>query len=315
LGRYIVEALLARGDTVVTISRSTYAELQRPGVTQVVCDLRHRASVEEAFRGADQVFHVGARVGVWGPWREYFEVNVLGTENVLRACRIHGVRRLIYTSTPSVVFDGSDHRGVDESTPYSRRWLSPYPHSKMLAEEKVLAANGKDGLLTVALRPHLIWGKGDRYLIPRVISQARGGKLLRVGDGKNQVDIVHVRNAAEAHLRAADSLASDRRSAGKAYFLSQGRPVVLWDFIDEILRREGLPALTKSISFATAYRLGASLEWGYRFLAPHREPRMTRFLAHTLAKDHYYDIRAAERDFGYQPLVSTAAGLDELFPT
>lgn len=150
LGGYIVEALRARGDEVVVLSR-------RNG-----CDLRDRAACTRALAGADRVFHVAAQVGVWGPWRDFYETNVVGTENVLEACRANRIPRLIFTSTPSVVFDGLDHRGVDESYPYAEKWLSPYPHSKKLAEERVLAANGRDGLLTVALRPHLIWGKGDR---------------------------------------------------------------------------------------------------------------------------------------------------------
>ncbi len=310
LGRYIVDELLAAGDEVVSLARGHYAELNRAGVTSVRCDLRDGAEVARALKGADRVFHVAARVGVWGPWREYYDVNVTGTENVIEACRANGVGKLVYTSSPSVVFDGRDHCGVDESYPYPETWLSPYPRSKKLAEEKVLAANG-GGLMTVSLRPHLIWGKGDTSLIPRVMDRARRGKLVRVGTGRNKVDIIHVRNAARAHVLAAESAAC----AGKAYFLSQGKPVVLWEFIGEILDRAGIRPVRKAIPFEVAYRLGAALEAGHRLFAPGREPRMTRFLAHQLAKDHYYDIGAARRDFGYKAWVSVREGLDEMFPS
>ncbi len=311
LGSHVVKELLGRGYEVTTLSRAEYPSLP-PSVHQVRCDLKDEAGLRSALRGAGAVFHTAARVGTWGPWREFYEANVVGTENVLAACRSNGVARFIYTSSPSVVFDGHDHRGVDESTPYPTQSLSPYSQSKRLAEELVLAAN-RDGLFTVSLRPHLVWGKGDRYLVPRVLEQARAGKLFRVGTGKNRVDIIHVTNAAKAHVDAALRLGPGSVVNGKAYFLSQGEPVVLWDFIDEVIRRAQLPRLKKRMSYKTAYRLGALLEWGHRLLAPTKEPRMTRFLAQTLACDHYYDIGAAKRELGYLPAISIEQGLDELF--
>lgn len=312
LGRYVVDELLARGDDVVALGRGYYPHLPT-AARQIQADVRDLAALRRAFQGADAVFHIAARVGVWGPWREFYETNVVGTRNVIAACRARGVRRLVYTSSPSVIFDGSDQRNVDESHPYPDEWLSPYPHSKKLAEEEILAAHGPV-LGVVSLRPHLVWGRGDTSLIPRLIERARAGKLVQVGDGKNLVDVIHVRNAARAHVLAADALGEPRAACGgRAYFLSQGEPVELWRFIAEILERAKLPPVRKRISFATAYNLGRVLEKTHRLLAPNREPRMTRFLAHQLAKDHYYDIGAARRDLGYEPRVGTQAGLDELF--
>ncbi len=107
----------------------------------------------------DAVFHVGGMTGIGGRWKDYYQINVLGARHVVEGCLKHGVPRLIYTSSPSVTFDGCSQEGVDESAPYARRWLSHYPHSKALAEQKVLAANGRRGLLCCALRPHLVWGR------------------------------------------------------------------------------------------------------------------------------------------------------------
>src|SRR6185437_8430538 len=112
----------------------------------------------------------------------------------------------VYTSSPSVTFDGSDQSGIDESAPYPQRWLCHYSHTKALAEQEVLAANGREQLRTCALRPHLIWGPRDRHLIPRLIERARAGQLRRVGAGHNKIDMVYVENAARAHLQAADAL-------------------------------------------------------------------------------------------------------------
>ena len=111
LGGAIVRRLRERGDTVRSLSRNTYPELGARGVEQVRGDLGDPGAVSAAVAGCDVVFHVAARAGVWGPWAEYHQANVLGTENVLAACRAHGVRRLVFTSSPSVAFAGVDQNG------------------------------------------------------------------------------------------------------------------------------------------------------------------------------------------------------------
>jgi nucleoside-diphosphate-sugar epimerase len=175
----------------------------------------------------------------------------------------------------------------------------------------VLAANGPE-LATVALRPHLIWGPGDPHLIPRVISRARQGRLVQVGNGDNLVDITYVDNAAEAHVLAADALHPQAGCAGRAYFISQGEPVKLWPWLNEILIATGVPKVTRSISYKTARRMGVLLEATHRLLRINSEPRMTRFLAAQLAQSHYFDISAAIEDLGYGAQVSTSEGLDRL---
>ena len=166
---------------------------------------------------------------------------------------------------------------------------------------------------TCALRPHLIWGPRDNHLIPRLIARARNGRLRRVGDGKNLVDTTYVENAAAAHLQAADALASPSSAvAGKAYFISQGEPVNCWGWIDQVLALADLPPVKKSMSYATARRLGAVCEAVYRLFRRNGEPPMTRFLAAQLAKSHWFDISAAQRDFDYEPKISTAEGMSRL---
>ncbi len=312
LGRYIAEQLRARGDRVRVFSRKRYEELERLGVETVVGDLRDRGAVVRACDGIDTVFHVAAVTGLGGPWRHYFETNTLGTRNVLRGCVEAGVPRLVYTSSPSVTFDGGDQCGVDESAPYPARWLAHYPHSKALAEQAVLEANGRDGLLTCSLRPHLIWGPRDRHLVPRLIDRARRGRLRRVGDGTNLIDMVYVENAASAHLLAADALKPGAPPAGRAYFISQGEPVGCWQWIDELLALAGLPPVTKAVSLNAAWRIGWLLEHLWAALRLRRDPPMTRFLAAQLATSHYFDISAARDDFGYAPHVATEEGMRRL---
>jgi nucleoside-diphosphate-sugar epimerase len=312
LGEYIVEQLVARGDEVRGFGRGIYPRLQGLNIECLRGDIRDSAAVSRACQGVDVVFHVAAVAGIWGPWDYYHSINTRGTANVLAGCRQQNVRRLVYTSSPSVTFDAVDQPGIDESAPYARRWLCHYPHTKALAEQQVLAAHGRDGLLTCALRPHLIWGPRDQHLIPRLIHRARNGQLRRVGAGTNFIDAVYVENAATAHLRAADRLVENSPVGGRAYFITNGEPVNLWNWINEILQRVGLPPVTRSISSKTAWRIGAALELLWRTFRLPGEPRMTRFLAAQLATSHYFNINRARTDLGYQPTISMADGLQRL---
>lgn len=316
LGRYICEQLVARGDRVRSFGRGDYPELEKLGVEVVRGDITDASAVSAACQGVEAVFHVAARPGTYVQPAPYYAANTHGTQNILDACRQQGVSRLVYTSSPSVVFAGVDQKNIDETVPLALDWLakhrSYYSHSKALGEQKVLVASDEQ-LRTCALRPHLIWGPRDGHLIPRLISRAKSGRLRVVGDGENLVDMIYVENAAEAHLQAADALADENSLvAGKAYFLSQGEPVNCWVWIDEILALAELPPVRKSISLNAAWRVGAALEMAYRVLRLSGEPPMTRFVAAQLATSHWFDISAARRDFGYEPRVSTAEGMRRL---
>ncbi|MEY4938589.1 MAG: hypothetical protein RIQ93_324 [Verrucomicrobiota bacterium] len=320
LGRRVVEQLLARGRAVKVLGRTAAPDLEALGARFIRASLDDAAAVRAACAGVETVFHIGAKVGVWGNHDDFFRVNVLGTRAVLDGCREHGVRRLVFTSTPSVVYNGGDLSGADESLPLTTSCPSPYPLTKAVAEREVLAANGP-ALRTVALRPHLIWGVGDPHLVPRILQRARTGRLRIVGTGENRVDLVHIANAVEAHLLAEAALAetppalsgSARRAVGgRAFFITNGEPVVLWSWINELLQALGKPAVTGRISLRAAAAVGAACELAWRTLPLQGEPPMTRFIAAELAKDHWFNLSAARRDLGYVPRVKMAEGMAAL---
>lgn len=311
LGKAIVTQLLERGDDVRSMARSAYPDLEAMGAETVQGDLSNAKAVKEAAAGCDAVIHIAARIGMWGPYEEFHRTNVIGTSNVLHACFENGIRRMVYTSSPSVIFDKGDLEGADESVPYPREYLAHYPKTKAEAEQMVLAADGPK-LATTSLRPHLIWGPGDNHLVPRIITRARAGKLKFVGHGRYLVDTTYIDDGARAHILALDALAPGSKNAGKPYFISQGEPVELKDLINRILKKAGLPPCNKHVPAKIAYAVGWAMEKTYTALGKTDEPLMTRFLAKELSTSHYFDISAAERDFGYTPTVTIDAGLEHL---
>ncbi|MCK5825468.1 MAG: NAD-dependent epimerase/dehydratase family protein [Desulfuromusa sp.] len=311
LGKAIVKLLLERGYKVASFARNNYPELTRLEVEQTTGDLADLSALLRAADGCDLIFHVAAKAGIWGTYREFYQPNVIGSKNIIRACRKLDIGRLIYTSSPSVIFNGSDMDGIDESVPYPDHFLSWYPQTKAEAEQLVLAANDSS-LATVALRPHLIWGPEDNHLVPRILQQGRGGALRRIGGKPCLVDTVYIDNAAEAHVLAAEKLSVDSVVAGKSYFISNDEPLPLWDMVNRILAADDIPAVEKSISPRLAYLAGGLLETIYRLLNLSGEPRMTRFVAKELSTAHWFDLSAAKKDFGYQPQVSIEEGLSRL---
>lgn len=312
LGSNLVQQLLDRGYEVTAMTRRRDEKLASLNVHTVHGDVRSYENVLKACEGQEVVFHTAAISGIWGSWKLFHGTNTVGTRNVVESCLEHKVPKLVYTSSPSVTFDGQHQLNVNETAPYPKKWLCHYPHSKALAEKYVLEANHEKELMTCALRPHLIWGPGDRHLIPRLIKRAKAKQLRRVGDGTNQVDTIYIDNAAMAHIQAAEAMEPGSPVCGSAYFLSQDEPVNCWGWINEVLGMAGLPRVKKSISYYWAYRLGYSLETFYELCNFQTEPRMTRFLAAQLAKSHYFDITRAKNDFGYYPSVSNTEGMKRL---
>ena len=318
VGKALIKALVSAGHHVISISRGVYPELEALGVVQQRIDIgSDSSSWSGVFEGVDGVFHTAAKVDMWGRFADFYRTNVLGTKNLLDACKQYNVKNFVFTSSPSVIHDGDHLRDTDESKPYPKHFHAPYPHTKALAEQAVLKANQLDELKTVALRPHLIWGPNDTNLIPTVVERARAGRLTRVGAGTNRVDLTFIDDCVSAHTLAMKALESDdRRVCGKVYFISQGEPVSMWGWIDEVLRAHDLPPVQRNISESVAGILAVMCESVARVITicgGNWKPLLTRFLVSEMSKDHYFSIEAARRDLGYTPSCTIAEAMKKTF--
>jgi len=311
LGSAIIRKLLEEGYDVTSYSRGEYPDLEKAGARSIRGDITDRKRTVEAFKGFDVVFHVAAKVGYWGERDDFWKINVEGTGNLIEACKRNRIGNLVFTSSPSVIFDGKDMEGVDESVPYPGEYDSFYSETKAEAERLVLAENSEK-LRTVSLRPHLVWGPGDKHLVPAILERAREGKMVRVGKGKNTADMVFVDNAADAHVLADRALLNNPESSGRAFFITNDDPRNMWDFINELLSIAGMEPVRRSVPTSLAFLGAALMENYFKVFRKGQEPPLSRFLVRELSTSHWYDISAAKKELGYEPKVSMEEGLNRL---
>lgn len=304
LGRHLAAALLAAGHSVRVLGRSfaPISDLLAAGVEAFPADLRDAAAVARACAGVEVVFHAAALSAPWGRPADFYASNVVGTENVLAGCKQAGVARLVAVSSPSVTFSGYDVVAGDEAAAYPQRWLSPYSHSKKIAEDRLNAAH-RAGLPTVIIRPKAIFGPGDTALLPRLISAAQAGRLRQFGDGRNQVDLTYVDNVVHALILAQHS----PQAPGNTYLITNAEHPRLWDIIRQALAWFDLRLPARPVSLGTALALARAMEWRARLTG--HEPLLTRYSVAILARHQTYTIDAAHADLGYAPLVSVAEGV------
>ena len=311
LGEHLIEALLKLDHQVISFSRSFYPKLEQLGVQQRQGNISHFDDVNKAMLGTDACFHVASKVAMWGKWDDFYQTNVIGTQNIIKACKSNNVKHLIYTSSPSVVFGDNSLAGVNEEAPYPKKAYGRYGHSKAIAEKLALEANGSH-LNVISLRPHLIYGPGDSNLIPGLIDAAKKSKLRIIGDGQNSVDVLYIANAVDAHICALEAMKNNKQEAfGKAYFIGQG-PVKLWDFINQALNKLDMKPVNKKMNFQLAYFIGFLVEMIYTLFGIQNEkPPMTRFVALQLAKDHYFDHTRALKLLGWTAKVTVDEGIEK----
>jgi nucleoside-diphosphate-sugar epimerase len=314
VGKALAKALVIRGHSVTVTSRTDLPDLESFGIEVLKVDLTgDLGGLKSYLRNVDAVFHTAAKVAMWGKFEDFYRTNVEATRALLKLAQGVGVEKFIYTSSPSVVANGADLCNVDESTPYPDTYEAFYPQTKAEAEREVLAMNSQHGMKTIALRPHLIFGPGDTNLIPTVVAKAQAGRLVRIGDGMNLTDLTFIEDCVDAHIAAYESLGTNPRAAGRPYFISQGEPVRLWDWVDSVLAGFQLGPVKRSIPLSVARLLAHGAEWWAKRVAPEKEPFLTSFLVSEMATSHYFNIGAARAELGYAPRRSIQQAMHETF--
>lgn len=306
-GRFARFALEQGLDVRVNGRRAEGVEhLVRRGAQFIPGDLSDPELARRLCQGVDAVVHCAGAVGNWGRYQDFYQGNVVVTENVVEACLKEHVRRLVHLSSPSIYFNGRSQLNIrEEQVP--RRFHDHYGATKYLAEQKVFGAQ-EFGLEVLALRPRFVTGAGDVSIFPRLLQMQRKRRLAIIGNGLNKVDFTSVQNLNEALLSA---LFADEDALGQAYNISNGHPLPLWDVLNYVMRQMHLPQVTRYRSYGLAYT-AAALNEGACMLWPGRpQPTLSRLGMQVMSRDFTLDISRARQQLNYRPTVSVWTALDE----
>lgn len=308
LGRKLAQRLIGLGWEVTATGRN--AEVGRAlagqGIRFVPVDLTDEAAMAEAIRGQDVVFHSGALSSPWGPYQDFYQANVVGTRHVVRACRAHGVSRLVHVSTPSLYFDYRDREGIREDEPLPARGVNAYAETKRLAEAEVDRAFA-EGLPVISIRPRALFGPGDTTILPRLIRANRGGRMPVFEGGRARIDITYVENVVDALLLCQQAPES---ALGRHYNITNGEPMAVGEMLERLFSRLGMPYAPRSLSFGAGMAIAGTLEWVANTFQGGREPVLNRYSVGLLARTQTLDITAAREQLGYRPRVSIDEGLE-----
>jgi nucleoside-diphosphate-sugar epimerase len=308
IGRNLVEALVARGDTVQALARSaaSASAVRSRGATVVDGDILDETAMYDGMRGCDVVVHSAALLGGTRDESVWFRTNVGGTDAVLRAAARAGVPRVVHVSTEAVLADGHALRSVDENAPYPARHIRPYGITKAMAEQHVVAANS-DALTTVVVRPRFVWGRDDSTLLPRFADAARRGQLVWFSGGRYRTSTTHVANAAAGLIAAAE-----RGRGGDIYFVTDGEPVVFRDFITQMLATQDVAAPSRSVPLPAVRAVASTLTAWASLTRARTEPLLTPAALALMGQEMTVSDAKARRELGYRPVITVEEGLSEL---
>lgn len=307
VGGAVVKSFAPR-HRIIALSRSekSDAALTQCGAAPVRGDLE---TVNAAMLdGCDAVIHAAAFVEEWGPYATYESINVQGTERLLKAARDAGVRRFVHVGTEAALFYGQHMRDIDETYPLAPHSPFPYSATKARAEAAVRSASDPaNGFETIVIRPRLIWGEGDKTILPAVAEMARTGKFAWIDGGRALTSTTHIDN-----LVAALDLALTRGKSGEAYFVVDGAPMAFRDFLEPYMKSAGVALGEKSMPGWLVRTIANAAEPVFRLANSEAPPPVTRFTAHIMSRDCTINDARARADLGYRPVISVDAGLARL---
>lgn len=309
LGRSLSEFLLIQGQEVVALGRNHIIgrELEKAGACFSLGDIGDPDYLVKSFQGCDVIVHCAGLASPWGSWDSFYQANVVGTQNVLRAAHKHGIDRLIHLSSPSVYFSGKTitQGAEDFLIPEPKTF---YAKSKIMADRLVLEETASRKLSAVLFRPRSIFGKYDRTILPRILRVMQRGFFPLPGGGRATVDVTAVENCIHAIWLALNSKNFFR---GEVFNITNGEPLTVRELMLRISEAFQFKVKFFSAPLGVLNR-AAKLSELYAQWITHREPLISQYSLESLGTTQTFSIEKARFQLGYSPIVSLNDAIAEL---
>lgn len=297
VGKATVMTLKKAGHTVLPIVRSndgTYSNAYEWDITE---------QANKKFPDIDAIVHIAALVDDWATYEKSRQVNVIGTQHVVDA--FPNVKTFVYISSASVYDPTNEAQQLNEESPAGTNLLNAYGQTKYEGEQIVLKA---DIPSRIVLRPHIIYGPGDKTVLPRLLKAQKLGRFLVLGDGQNHISLTHIQNLTSAILLAV----SKEDLGGEIFNVVDKKSVTVEEVINALKTELGITAKNTYIPKPAALFIGSSLEKTYRFVGVKKSPLITPYLVEQMTSDHVLAIDKAGRMLNYKPTVDYLSGFKEL---
>ncbi len=307
LGKKLAGKLKTFAYNITAIGRNQQIgqQLEAEEIKFLKIDLKDTEATIAACQNQDYIFHCAALSSPWGKYQDFYNANVIATQNIIKACQTHQVKRLIHVSTPSVYFDFSHRLNISEQNALAKTPANHYIQTKLLAEQAINHAH-QQGLPVISIRPRGIFGAGDTAILPRLIKASQKTGIPLINRGQALIDMTYIDNVVEALLlcqKAPDNL------LGRTFNITNGQPMYLIDLLKLLSQKLGYNLKLKPVSYPIAYGLAAIMEAVSNIILFGKEPILTRYTVGVLAFSQTLDITAAKTELGYQPQVSIEDGL------
>jgi nucleoside-diphosphate-sugar epimerase len=303
IGRNLAEAFFADGMEVAATGRNEDIgkTLFKQGIHFKTADITSLQELEEAFCPADCAIHCAAKSGDWGMFDEFYQANVIGTLNVVAACRTYNIKRLLFISTPSVYVDGRDRYTIRESETLPTPQLTHYSMTKLIAEQELLSLPRHE-IEIIIFRPRAVYGPYDNNFVPRIMRMAKKKRFPLIAGGRAIVDVTYIENLVDL-VRTA--LNAPSAVWNQVYNVSNGDPITIARWFEKMLGVLGLPFRPKNVPEIAAYSLAALMEAGVYLPFGPRKPLMTKFAVRYMARSMTLSKAKVAENLAYQPRFST----------
>lgn len=306
VGRNLTEGLFDDGMQIVATGRSTEVgkELQKKGIEFKAADILDADGLNTVFSPADCVIHGAAKAGPWGRYRDFYAPNVVGTRNVVNACKRHNIKKIIFISTPSIYYTGKDRYNISENDPLPRKQMTNYAKTKLMAETELTALQ-QEGYKVIIFRPRAVYGPYDNTFIPRILRLAEGKQMPVINNGRALTDITYVDNFTDAVRKA---LTAPDTAWNEIYNISNGDPISVRDWFSQVLDIFERPFRPKNIPEPAAKVVAGIKEFTSYLPFVKKEPSMTRFTVGYMAKSTTMSLDKAQKKLNYSPRVGNREG-------